>query len=102
METISNGKTVILQSNGTVKAITKTVSSTTPIAGPEELNTASVTYTSVAYDSTNSKFVMIFRDGHQSGKGTAFVGDVDINSRVISFGSGTQYTQNNSYSKSLL
>ena len=94
---ISNGKTVILQSNGTVKAITKTVSSTTPIAGPEKNpNTASVTYTSVAYDSTNSKFVMIFRDGHQSGKGTAFVGDVDINSRVISFGSGTQYTQNNS------
>ena len=94
---ISNGKTVILQSNGTVKAITKTVSPTTPINGPEKNpNTASVTYTSVAYDSTNSKFVMIFRDGHQSGKGTAFVGDVDINSRVISFGSGTQYTQNNS------
>ena len=43
---ISNGKPVVLQNNGTVKAITKTVSSTTPIAGPEKNpNTASISYT---------------------------------------------------------
>jgi len=97
---IDNGKPVVLQNNGTVKAISKTVSSTTPLKGVETVaKDNGTTYTDVCYDSTNMKFFMNFRDGGASGKGMGIVGSMDVNDGSITFGEGVHYTVNNTYNQ---
>ena len=86
----TNGKVVIAYSDagnssyGT--AIVGTVSGTSISFGSEVVfNSANTTYTSIAFDSTNGKVVIVYNDSGNSNYGTAIVGTVSGTS--ISFGS---------------
>ena len=96
---LSTGQTVILQSDGTVKAVEQTSVSAT--AG------SATTYDSgdrnfanqnraMAYDSTNDRVVIAYRDSDNSNYGTAVVGAVSGTS--ISFGSPVVYNSSNTIS----
>ena len=72
--------------SGSGTAIVGTVSGTSISFGSEVVfNSASTTYSSVIYDSTNQKVVIAYTDGGNSSYGTAIVGTVSGTS--ISFGS---------------
>ena len=81
--TIGNGVTVALKTDGTVEAAAET-------AIPETVGSESVyeagnaAPNSVAFDSSNNKIVIAYRDGSNSGYGTSVVGTVSGTS--ISFG----------------
>ena len=81
--TIGNGVTVALKTDGTVEAVAET-------AIPETVGSESVyeagnaAPNSVAFDSSNNKIVIAYRDGSNSGYGTSVVGTVSGTS--ISFG----------------
>ena len=81
--TLSDGSTVVINTNGTVDAVTQTTD-TTPSAGtPVVFESATVLITAVVYVG-NSKVVVAYRDGDNSNRGTAVVGTVSGTS--ISFG----------------
>lgn len=81
--TLSSGQTVVLKTDGTVEAAAET-------AIPETVGSESVyeegnaAPNSVAFDSSNNKIVIAYRDGSNSGYGTSVVGTVSGTS--ISFG----------------
>ena len=80
---IDNGKTVVINTDGTVGIVTITTD-TTPSAGtPVVFESAAVFWTAVAYIG-NSKVVVAYSDGGNSYRGTAVVGTVSGTS--ISFG----------------
>ena len=90
----ANGKVVIVyKDNGNSDygtAVVGTVSGTSISFGtPAVFESASVSWLSVAYDSTNEKVVIAYRDNGNSYYGTAIVGTVSGTS--ISFGSPTVY-----------
>ena len=81
--TIANGQTVVINTDGTVGIVTLTTISTS--AGtPVIFDATTTTYKSSAYDSTNGKVVIAYRDWDNSNYGTAVVGTVSGTS--ISFG----------------
>lgn len=80
---ISQGNTVALQTNGTVKAITETSASET-MGSATTFEAASTEYVAVAYDSNAQKSVFVYRDGGNSSYATAVVATVSGTS--ISFG----------------
>ena len=83
--TLSDGSTVIVNTDGTVSVVAQT-GSLSPSAGtPALFDTDSVTYNSSVYDSTNQKVVIVYADSGNSNRGTAIVGTVSGTS--ISFGS---------------
>ena len=84
--TITNGATVIINTDGTVSVVSQTTDSSTPSSGtPATFNTGNTNEPLAAYDSTNQKVVVVYNDDANSGKGTAVVGTVSGTS--ISFGS---------------
>ncbi len=82
---LATGQTVILQSDGTVKAVEQT--SVSQGVGSEIVFSTSGTtnFPVVAYDTSNDKIVVAYRDGGDSNDGKAVVGTVSGSS--ISFGS---------------
>jgi len=81
---IPGGATVVINTDGTVGIITATPS-TTPTAGdPVVFESAAVNSVSGAYDSTNNKVVIAYKDDDNNDYGTAIVGTVSGTS--ISFG----------------
>jgi len=71
--TLSNGQTVILNADGTVSG----VSGETEGVGSESVyESAASTKNSVTFDSDSNKVVAAYRDGGNSGYGTAVVGTV--------------------------
>ena len=73
-------------------AIVGTVSGTSISFGSEVVfESAASLQTVIAFDSTNNKVVIAYRDNGNSGKGTAIVGTVSGTS--ISFGSAVEYEQ---------
>ena len=78
---LSNGQTVIINSDGTVSAITSVGQSG---GTPSVFESAASSETSIAYDATNARVVVAYRDGGNSNHGTAAVGTVSGTS--ISFG----------------
>jgi len=73
-------------------AIVGTVSGTSISFGSEVVfESATSLQTVIAFDSTNNKVVIAYRDNGNSGKGTAIVGTVSGTS--ISFGSAVEYEQ---------
>ena len=83
--TLSNGSTVVINTDGTVGIVTQT-STNIPSGGTSvTFNTGNTNDPQVAYDSTNQKVVVVYSDDANSGKGTAVVGTVSGTS--ISFGS---------------
>ena len=87
---LATGQTVVLNSNGTVAAITETSSST---GTPVNFNSGSSrTYTepAVVYHPVQDKTVFFFRDSGASNYGKAIVGTVS--DTAISFSGATEYT----------
>ena len=80
--TLANGQTVIIQSDGTVKAVSGESQSVGSAAVYESANVSG--YLAATFDSTNGKVVIAYMDGGNSNHGTAVVGTVSGTS--ISFG----------------
>ena len=90
----TNEKVVIFYSDGGNsnygKAVVGTVSGTSISFGSEStFESAQVEFVSAAYDSTNGKIVIAYKDDGNSDRGTAIVGTVSGTS--ISFGSATVF-----------
>ena len=83
--TLSNGQTVIIQSDGTVTGVT-TSQVTTGIAGTETFNAEGTYVINAGYDPVNNKFLIIWPD-ESSNSTKAVVGTVNADSNTISFGS---------------
>ena len=81
--TIGNGVIVTLESDGTVKTVTKSVS--TPTLGTEVVfESATANYMGATFDSNSNKIVISYQDDGNSNYGTAVVGTVT--GTAISFG----------------
>ena len=62
--TLANGQTVILQSDGTVTAVTTTgIAQTSGTAATFQSNTVGLSPQSVVYDSYNKRIVILFKEG---------------------------------------
>jgi len=79
---LPNGKPVVVNSDGTVSVVAGSDAST---GTPAVYNAASTSEMSAAFDSTNNKVVVAYKDNGNSQRGTAAVGTVSGTS--ISFGS---------------
>ena len=90
--TLPNGKPVILKANGQVEVVAETgISQSIPAGSETVFNAANTTSISVAYDPNNAnKFLLIYRDVGNSGRGTALVGTVSGTS--MSFGSEATFS----------
>ena len=86
--TISNGATVIINTDGTVSVITQTGSADPSVGTPAVFQSSATNYTGATYDSTNGKVVLVYRDNGAS-RGKAIVGTVSGTS--ISFGSAVEF-----------
>ena len=91
--TLSNGQTVIIQSNGTVVGVSSTALPQ-GFGSAKEFDSSVPTEMSTAYDSTNNKIVIAYIDNGNSNYGTAVVGTVSGTS--ISFGTPVVYNNANS------
>lgn len=86
---LANGDTVIVNSDGTVSAIT----GVTQIAGSDTTyvdNSNRPGSTSVTYDTNENKVVVIYKDAGNSDYGTAIVGSVS--GSTITFGTAVAFT----------
>jgi|TARA_B100000035_G_scaffold84626_1_gene71123 hypothetical protein len=91
--TLSNGQTVILQSDGTVTAVTTVgIAQTSGTASTFQSNTVGLSPQSVVYDSYNKRIVIVFKEGT---RGYAVVGTVNANTNIIAFGAITEFESNN-------
>jgi hypothetical protein len=86
--TLSNGQTVILNSDGTVEAVAETAISVV-LGTSVAIGTDVESFTQLAYDSTNNKVIVAFADRSNSNYGTAVVGTVSGTS--ISFGTAVVF-----------
>jgi len=87
--TLANGDVVIVNSDGTVSAITGVTQS----AGSDATyvnNGSRPTSTSVTYDTNENKVVVIYKDAGNSNYGTAIVGSVS--GSTITFGTAVAFT----------
>jgi len=95
----SNNKIVIAYSDGDngnyLTAIVGTVSGTSISFGSATAFAASSSYVAAAFDSTNNKIVIVYRDNGASSVGVALVGTVSGTS--ISFGSPVTFTGTDTY-----
>ena len=82
---LASGDTVIVNADGTVSAVAE-VTVTQAVGTAVTFESALSTKISAAYDSANNKVVIVYRDGGNSGFGTAIVGTVDPSDNSISFG----------------
>ena len=87
--TIPNGATVVIKTDGTVGIVTLSISDTPSAGTPAVFESAGTTHIAAAYDSTNQKVVIAYRDDGNNEYGTAVVGTVSGTS--ISFGSPVVY-----------
>jgi hypothetical protein len=86
--TLSSGQTVVLQSDGTVKAISSNEFSQT-LGSEVVFESASSTKIAAAYDANAQKTVIAYRDGGNSDYGTAVV--ATVSGTTISFGTPVVY-----------
>ena len=78
------GKTVVINTDGTVGVVTATGAATDSVGSESVFESASSADVECGFDSTNGKVVIAYRDGGNSNYGTAVVGTVSGSS--ISFG----------------
>lgn len=81
---LSNGDLVIINADGTVSVVEETVTPGLTVGTAGVVETAGTQNQSIAFDSSNNKIVVAYRDNDNSGFGTAAVGTVDGTS--ITFG----------------
>jgi len=88
--TLTDGKAVIINADGTVSVVAGSASS---VGSDAVFASASTNKIKAAFDSSNNKIVIAFRDAGNSNSGTAIVGTISGSS--ISFGSEAVFTSNN-------
>ena len=88
---IANGKPVIVNSAGTVSAVS---GQTASVATAVVFETADAKTPSITFDSSNNRIVIAFRDQDNSGYGTAIVGTV-ASDGSISFGTAVVFESAN-------
>ena len=92
--TLSNGDTVVVNSDGTVSAVGgSSVSGST--GTPQTFYSAEATKTCVVYDSGNDKIVVAYRDGANADTSRAVVGT--ISGTTVSFGTPVQFSSDNCF-----
>jgi sugar lactone lactonase YvrE len=90
---LTDGSTVIVNSDGTVSVISET-SATQTLGTRVAFENDQISYNGITYDSNAQKVVVAYRDGGNSGHGTAVVGTVSGTS--ISFGTPVVFESANS------
>ena len=87
--TLPNGKPVVVNADGTVAAVAN-VAASASAGTPVVFEAANVANSqTIAYDSSNDKIVIAYRDAGDSSKGKAIVGTVSGSS--ISFGTAVEF-----------
>ncbi len=86
---LTDGSSVIVNSDGTVSVVASTGSATQALGSDSVFESATVSETQSAYDTTNNKVVIAYRDHGNSNYGAAVVGTVSGTS--ISFGSPSTF-----------
>ena len=95
--TLSNGQTVIIQTDGTVTGVATTSQS---LGSATVFESANTTYTGATFDSVNNKVVIAYNDAGNSYYGTAVVGTVT--GTGITFGTPVVFeTGNTEYSSAV-
>ena len=84
---LASGDTVVVNADGTVSVVSETGISVAQAVGSASVyESARVDFSNAAFDSSNNKIVVVYRDGGNSFYGTAVVGTVDASDNSISFG----------------
>ena len=91
--TLSNGQTVIIQTDGTIAGVS-TSDIAQSVGSPAVFESANSQWTSATFDSANSKVVIAYKDAGNSNYGTAVVGTVSGTS--ITFGTPVVFESANS------
>ena len=86
---LSNGDTVIVNSDGTVSAVSGSDAS---VGSATQFESGNIIHTAPVFDSSNNKIVIAYRDAGNSNYGTAVVGTVSGSS--ISFGTPVVFRSN--------
>ena len=82
--TLSNGDTVVVNSDGTVSAVSETAVSEA-VGSADTFSSGNTRYTSVVYDAGNDKVVVAYFDVSEA-EGNAVVGTVDPDTNSITYG----------------
>ncbi len=88
--TLSTGDTIVVNSDGTVSAVSGAAEGSGTATTFESAN---VLYTSATFDSNSNKVVIAYRDSGNSNYGTAVVGS--ISGTTLSFGTPVVYKSSN-------
>ena len=88
--TLSNGDTVIVNSDGTVSAVAET-SITGDVGTPVIFSDANTRYNATAFDANSGKVVVAYMDVSESNEGNARVGTIDTSDNSISWGAETTF-----------
>ena len=89
---ISNGRALVLNSDGTVSQPTKSAGGGPVLSSNIRYSGEQLYNTTMTFDSTNNKVILAYRDGDDSSKGKAKVGTISGNS--ISWGSSVTFDTN--------
>jgi len=89
---ISNGRALILNSDGTVSQPTKSAGGVPVLSSNIRYTSEQLYDTSMTFDSTNNKVILAYKDGADSSKGKAKVGTISGSS--ISWGSAVTFDTN--------
>ncbi len=89
---LTNGKAVVVNADGTVSVVAEQASGVGTAVVFESGATSNV---GVAFDSSNNKIVIAYKDGGNSNQGTAIVGTVDSSDNSISFGTAAVFETGN-------
>ena len=83
---LSNGDTVVVNSDGTVSAISQQSSSA---GATQTFDTGSISRNAVVHDTVNNKIIIAYGESNSQGK--AVVGTVNASAKTISFGTAVQF-----------
>jgi len=89
---LPNGDTIVVNADGTVSVVAEQASGVGTAVVFESGATSNV---GVAFDSSNNKIVIAYKDGGNSNQGTAIVGTVDSSDNSISFGTAAVFETGN-------
>ena len=93
--TLPNGKPVVVNADGTVSVVSET-STSESLGSDVTFNAASTANIASAFDSTNNKVVVAYRDNGNSGYGHARVGTVNSSDNSISWGTEVTFRSSSS------
>jgi|TARA_R100000030_G_scaffold31144_1_gene22798 hypothetical protein len=91
---LSDGQTVIVQSDGTVAGAASTTLSDS-VGTPTVYNSGSTSDTDVAYSSQDDKFVIAYKDDGSSSYGTVIVATINPDDNSVTFGTEVVFEYGN-------